>query len=79
MYAPLKKFGASQGGLNIGIIGFGSLGQWATKIAKAMGNEVTVIMASNSKKELAKKLGVDSYVIFEVTDVSLKMQKNQNN
>ena len=77
MYAPLKKFGASQGGLNIGIIGFGSLGQWATKIAKAMGNEVTVIMTSNSKKELAKKLGVDNYIISEVTFLSLKLQTSK--
>ena len=38
MFAPLKNFGALNGGLEIGIIGFGSLGQWAAKIAKAMGN-----------------------------------------
>ena len=32
-------------------------------LAKAMGNNVTVISTSNSKEALAKKLGADNYVI----------------
>ena len=32
-------------------------------IAKAMGNNVTVISTSNSKEAMAKKLGADNYII----------------
>ena len=32
-------------------------------MAKAMGNEVTVISTSNKKEELAKKMDVDAYII----------------
>merc|ERR1712241_1013864 len=32
-------------------------------MAKAMGNNVTVISSSNKKEELAKKMGVDDYIV----------------
>ena len=43
--------------------GFGGLGQMGVMIAKAMGNNVTVISTSNRKEALAKKLGADNYVV----------------
>ena len=43
--------------------GFGGLGQMGVMIAKAMGNNVTVISTSNSKEAMAKKLGADNYII----------------
>jgi len=63
MFTPLKTHGADKGGLNVGIMGFGGLGQMGVMIAKAMGNNVTVISTSNSKEAMAKKMGADNYII----------------
>ena len=43
MYTPLKDYGALSGGKRVGIVGLGGLGQMGLLLAKAMGNEVTVI------------------------------------
>ena len=32
-------------------------------MAKAMGNEVTIISTSNKKEELARKMGMDNYIV----------------
>ena len=48
-YTPLKKWGALNGGKNIGIVGLGGLGQMGLLLAKAMGNKVTVISRSMGK------------------------------
>ena len=69
MFSPLKKNGALNGGLKIGILGFGSLGKWAAKLAKAMKNEVFVIMTSNTKQEMAYNLGFKNYINSKVTKV----------
>ena len=45
------------------VLGFGGLGQMGVMIAKAMGNNVTVISTSNSKEAMAKKMGADNYII----------------
>lgn len=50
MYDPLKHWGATKGGLNIGIAGFGGLGVMGVKIAIALGNKVTVLSTSSSKE-----------------------------
>ena len=54
--------------------GFGGLGQMGVMIAKAMGNNVTVISTSNSKEAMAKKLGADNYIISTNPD-SMKAGK----
>lgn len=38
LYDPLKHWGATKGGLNIAIAGFGGLGLMGVKLAVAMGN-----------------------------------------
>ena len=62
MFTPLKEFGADKGGLHVGVLGLGGLGQMGVMIAKAMGNKVTVISSSTNKETLAKKLGVDHFI-----------------
>ena len=63
MYAPLKRFGALKGGLKIGIIGIGGLGQFGIRLAKAMGNDVTAISTSASKKETALSIGASRFIV----------------
>jgi len=75
MFTPLKKFGALNGGLKIGIMGFGGLGQMGAIMAKAMGNEVTVISTSNKKEELARQMGMDGYIVSKDLDF---MKKSSN-
>ena len=45
-------------GDRVGVIGFGGLGDMASKIAKAMGAHVTVFTTTEQKLEEAKRLGV---------------------
>ena len=55
-YSPLKHWKAGPG-VKVGIVGFGGLGQLATKLARALGAEVTVISTSEAKLPDAKNLG----------------------
>ncbi|KAI8145723.1 chaperonin 10-like protein [Fennellomyces sp. T-0311] len=61
-YAPLKKYGVTKGS-RVGVIGVGGLGHFAVQWAKAMGAEVLVISSSDRKREDAKLLGADDYVV----------------
>lgn len=56
-YSPMKHFGVKPGD-QVGIIGFGGLGDMAIKIAKAMGAEVTVFTTHKEKLAEAAALGV---------------------
>ena len=75
MFTPLKEHGAEKGGLHVGIMGFGGLGQMGVMMAKAMGNKVTVISTSDKKEALAKKMGADHFVISKQPE-SMKTAKN---
>lgn len=61
VFSPLKKFK----GKDIGIIGIGGLGHLAVQFAKALGNRVTAISHSSTKKEDALKLGACNFYTFE--------------
>ena len=63
MFNPLKTHGAENGGLKVGIAGFGGLGQMGVLMAKKMGNHVSVISTSNKKEALAKE-------VFEIALIS---------
>lgn len=63
MYSPLMQWKAGAGGLNVGIIGIGGLGQMGVQLAKAMGNTVTAISTSPSKKDAALEIGADNFVV----------------
>ncbi|XP_023321385.1 probable cinnamyl alcohol dehydrogenase [Eurytemora carolleeae] len=63
MYSPLAHWKAKSGGLKVGIIGIGGLGQMGVRLAKAMGNEVTAISTSPNKEEAARKIGADRFIV----------------
>eukprot|EP00090_Calanus_glacialis_P010418 TRINITY_DN1879_c0_g1_i1.p1 TRINITY_DN1879_c0_g1~~TRINITY_DN1879_c0_g1_i1.p1 ORF type:complete len:373 (-),score=97.18 TRINITY_DN1879_c0_g1_i1:75-1193(-) len=63
MYSPLVNYKADKGGMRVGIIGIGGLGQMGVRLAKAMGNTVTAISTSPNKEEAAKKIGADNFVV----------------
>merc|ERR1719369_2053227 len=68
MFSPLSDHGAKKGGLRVGIIGIGGLGQMGVQLARAMGNKVTAISTSPSKEAAAKEIGADRFVVS--TDLS---------
>jgi len=56
-YSPLIHWGVEPGD-QVGIIGFGGLGDMAAKIAKAMGADVTIFTRTAEKLRDAERLGV---------------------
>lgn len=72
VYSPLKHWGAGPG-KKVGVMGLGGLGHMAVKIAATLGAEVTVFSRSESKREDAKKLGAQGFL---VTSSSESFQKN---
>lgn len=59
-FGPLNRHILQKGGgkgKKVGIVGFGGLGHTATKLAKAMGCEVTLLSRDESKKDAAHELG----------------------
>ena len=58
MYTPLKDWGALNGGKRVGVVGLGGLGMMGLILAKAMGNEVTVISRSMGKSVILKLISI---------------------
>jgi len=63
MFSPLSYWGAKAGGMRVGVVGIGGLGQMGVQLAKAMGNKVTAISTSPSKEAAAKEIGADTFVV----------------
>jgi len=63
MYSPLGVHGATKGGMRVGILGIGGLGQMGIKLAAAMGNTVTAISTSPRKEAVAREIGADHFVV----------------
>ena len=61
-YSPMRHWKV-KAGQRVGILGFGGLGDMATKLAKALGAEVIVFTSSKDKIEDAKKAGAGRVVI----------------
>jgi alcohol dehydrogenase (NADP+) len=57
-WSPMKHWGVKAGD-NVGIIGFGGLGDMATKLALALGARVTVFTTSPDKQADAARLGAE--------------------
>lgn len=70
-FSPLKKWNVKKG-TKVGVIGFGGLGHMAVKLAVAMEAEVTVITRSNSKQDVAKKLGAKDVLVTADMDAMEK-------
>jgi alcohol dehydrogenase (NADP+) len=60
-YSPLKHWGVSTGD-QVGVIGFGGLGNMGVKLARAMGAEVTVFTSHSDKFPQAERLGARAVV-----------------
>ena len=52
-----------QGGMRVGVVGIGGLGQMGIQLARAMGNTVTAISTSPAKEAAAREIGADSFVV----------------
>lgn len=63
MFSPLVNWKANFGGMRVGIVGIGGLGQMGVRLAKAMENTVTAISTSPNKESAAKEIGADSFVV----------------
>lgn len=63
MYSPLKYWGALKGGIKVGIVGIGGLGQMGIRLAAAMGCEVTAISTNVKKKKLVEEIGAKHFVV----------------
>lgn len=59
-FAPLLHNKVTKG-TKVGVVGIGGIGHMTVLFAKALGAEVTAISRSDSKKEVAEKLGADHY------------------
>ncbi|ORY94376.1 chaperonin 10-like protein [Syncephalastrum racemosum] len=70
-YAPLKRYGCKAGD-KVGVIGIGGLGHFAVQWAKAMGASVVALSSSDRKREDAKALGCDDYVVTSDADAMKK-------
>ena len=70
-YAPLKRLDVKQGD-KVGVIGIGGLGHFAVQWAKAMGAQCVALSSSDRKRDDAKALGCDDYVVTSDTDAMKK-------
>jgi alcohol dehydrogenase (NADP+) len=61
-YSPLRHWKVGKGS-RVGVVGLGGLGHMAVKIAAAMGAEVTLFSSSDRKRDDAKRLGAQDYVV----------------
>ena len=68
MYSPLAHWKSNSGGLNVGVVGIGGLGQMGVKLAKAMGNKVTEISTTPNKKAVALEMGADNFIVSTDAD-----------
>lgn len=64
VYSPLRRWSIGPG-KKIGVIGLGGLGHMATKIAKAMGAEVTVFTTTPGKVADARRFGAKDVVVVK--------------
>ena len=74
LYSPLAHWKAGPG-KKVGIMGLGGLGHMGVKIAAALGAEVTVLSHSESKREDAKKLGAQHFLLAKNAEA---FQENAN-
>jgi uncharacterized zinc-type alcohol dehydrogenase-like protein len=70
-YSPLRHFGIRAGD-GIAVAGLGGLGHLGVKLAKAMGVDVTVISHTPGKREDARRLGADDFIVTSDADAFTK-------
>jgi uncharacterized zinc-type alcohol dehydrogenase-like protein len=62
VYSPFRRWSIGPG-KRVGVVGLGGLGHMATKIAAAMGAEVTVLTTSRSKVDDARRFGAKTVIV----------------
>jgi len=72
-YSPLKHWKVGKGH-KLGVVGLGGLGHMAVKFGVAFGAEVTLLSTSLSKKEDAKKLGAQQFILTKDPEQMKKVQ-----
>ncbi len=70
-YSPLRHLGVTRGS-KVGILGLGGLGHMGVKLAASFGAEVTVISHSAQKRDDAKRLGANSFLLSNDSDSMTK-------
>jgi uncharacterized zinc-type alcohol dehydrogenase-like protein len=63
-YSPLRHFGVRPGD-RVAVMGLGGLGHVAVKIGRAMGARVTVVSHSPGKRDDAKRLGAEVFLVVQ--------------
>ncbi|HEV8355223.1 MAG TPA: NAD(P)-dependent alcohol dehydrogenase [Gemmatimonadales bacterium] len=66
-YSPLHAFGVQRGD-RVAVVGLGGLGHIAVKIASAMGARVAVVSHSPAKREDARRLGAEEFLVVRSAD-----------
>ena len=74
-FSPMRHWGV-KAGQRVGILGFGGLGDMATKLAHALGAEVVVFTSSKDKIEDAKKAGAARVVIEGDTEAMVELKSS---
>ncbi|ABS27402.1 Alcohol dehydrogenase GroES domain protein [Anaeromyxobacter sp. Fw109-5] len=62
VYSPFRRWSVGPG-KKVGVVGLGGLGHMATKIATALGAEVTVLTTSRSKVDDARRFGARTVIV----------------
>jgi uncharacterized zinc-type alcohol dehydrogenase-like protein len=60
-YSPIRHFG--EGASDTAVVGLGGLGHMAVKFLRALGSSVTVLSHSAAKRDAARQLGADDFVV----------------
>ena len=74
-FSPMRHWGVKPG-QRVGILGFGGLGDMATKLAQALGAQVTVFTSSKGKADDAKAAGAARVVIEDDEDALAELKSS---
>ncbi|KAI8365867.1 chaperonin 10-like protein [Choanephora cucurbitarum] len=73
-FAPLRRSGVNEESV-VGIMGLGGLGHYGVLWAKAMGAKVIGMSHSDKKRDVAKELGCDEYLVTSDPEQMKKYKK----
>ena len=74
-YSPLRHFGVQKGD-RVAVMGLGGLGHLAVKLARALGARVAVVSHSPAKRDDAKRLGAEEFlVVRNAADVARQARR----
>jgi len=74
-WSPLRHFGVQKGD-RVAVVGLGGLGHMGVKLARAMGARVAVVSHSPAKRDDAKRLGAEEFlVVRNAADVARQARR----